>query len=112
MADEFEYRQGAELPGITLPWTDAAGVDIDFTTGYTFTVWLLQKKVRYTTTTTVTGAVGAVHILFVPGALDSPKLGSYEMLVRARHVATQMDRDWNPDDLPVLKVLPLYDLAP
>jgi hypothetical protein len=80
----LSYRRGQELPGVSLTWLRSNGDPLDLSTGYTFTVELVDRDdvAVVTKTSGVTGGVGAVSVAWAAGELDINP-GSYRMLVVA-----------------------------
>ena len=99
----FTYRAGAELPGLTLPWQEetAQGVwtDLDLSSGYTFTLTLLDRSgaTALTKTTNITGANGSVAVAWAADDL-ALTAGTYTLHLRARETATSKDRDYSTDN--------------
>jgi len=70
------FVQGADLPDLTIPWTDTNGAVIDFSTGYTFTLKIGKPPdpAVLTITSGISGAATLPNITVawaVSGALDS-----------------------------------------
>lgn len=108
--NEFTYRVGAELPGLILPWQEETApdvwTDINFTTGYTFTLELVRLgAVVVSKTSGLTGALGKVIVSWDVGQL-AIAVGAYSLKLRARETATTKDRDYSPDVPVVLKIVP------
>lgn len=94
------YRRADELPALVLPWQEetAAGVfeDLDLTSGYTFTVTLINSAgTALTPAPTVVGSDGAVTITWATNDLDIAAT-TYRLRLVARHTATSKDRTWSP----------------
>lgn len=109
MTKRFAYRVGAELPGLTLPWQEEVAqdtfADLDLS-AYTFELTLVHAAgtVALTKSTGITGAVGAVSIVWVVGELDIAP-GRYNLRLRATETATGKDRDYWPNDPPVVQIV-------
>ncbi len=99
--NHFTYKAGAELPGLTLPWqeelTADTWTDLDLSSGYTFTLTLVDSTgtTQLTKTTNLTGNNGSVTVAWATGELDLTA-GVYTLHLRAREVATSKDRDYAP----------------
>ena len=97
----FTYRAGAELPGLTLPWqtetTANTYEDLDLSSGYTFTLTLVDVTGAdaLTKTTNIAGADGSVVVTWATDDL-ALTAGQYTLKLRAREVATSKDRDYAP----------------
>lgn len=106
----FTYRAGAELPGLTLPWqeelTQDVWTDLDLTTGYTFSLTLVNAAgtTALTKTTGITGADGSVVVAWAAGELDIAP-GRYELRLRATETATSKDRDYAPGEPPLIQIV-------
>jgi len=101
-ANRFTYRAGAELPGLTLPWKEelTAGTftDLDLSSGYTFTLSLVDSSAvtALTKTTNITGTTTGATVAWATDELDIA-VGHYSMYLRARETATSKYRDYRPD---------------
>ena len=109
--DSFVYKRGAELPGLTLPWQEetAQGVfaDLDLTSGWSFTLRLINRatqQVAVTKTTGITGFDGGVVVTWATDELDIPA-GVYRLRLRARENATSRDRDYSPASPPTIQIV-------
>ena len=97
------YEAGAELPGLTLPWqeelTQNVWTDLDLSSGYTFSLRLVNSANvdTLTKTTNITGTTTGVTVAWATGelAIDT---GVYTMRLRATETATSKDRDYRPGD--------------
>jgi hypothetical protein len=94
-----EYIQGAELPDITIRWTDSDGTAIDFTSGWTFTVRIGQvgQAAVVQKTTGITGSDGASNtpnlvISWSSTEIESVAAATYSLQVIARHTGSGKDR--------------------
>lgn len=111
MSTRIKRRQGSELPDLTLPWQEQTGIrtwtDLDLTSGYTFTLTLTDHngKVQLTKTTGITGYDGSVVVAWAVGELDLA-VGPYTLRLRANETGTSKDRDYYPDDPPILEITP------
>jgi hypothetical protein len=105
MAD-FVYLTEQEYPSIQLIWKDGNGSIIDFSNGYTWTVFVATENEAVVEKTT--GIVGSstspnVVINWTPGELDIAE-GTYDLVVIARDGATK-DRVFRPGNPPQLRVV-------
>ena len=98
----FTYRQGAELPFLTLPWKaeTAEGVytDIDMSLGTTFELTLTRaddSTVALTKTTGLVGLTNGVRVEWAAGELEIPT-GDHHLKLRATD--SDRDRDYRPAD--------------
>lgn len=92
------YTAGAELPDLTLTWRDSAGVLIDFTSAYTFTVkvGVPGSAAVFTKTTGITGAATDPNITIAwatTAELSTLTVGTtYTGQVIARRTSDSKDR--------------------
>jgi hypothetical protein len=91
-----EYRQGAELPDISVTWNDEETGLLDFSTGWSFSA-LIGQEGQVAELTKVTGFTGSatapnLKIAWTPGELDVLGPGSYVVDVQAHHTASNKDR--------------------
>ena len=103
----YRYQASSELPDIPLDWRDYANAIIDYSTGWTFTVQLVDGAGAATVTKT-TGIVGAatspnVLIQWAAGELNVTP-GVYRLVVTARRVSDSKDRPYRPLDPPTLTI--------
>jgi len=103
MARSFEYERSAELPGLTLPWeeqlTATTWANLDLSTGYTFTLRLVDSDNVdvLTKTTNITGADGSVVVAWAVGDLDLTP-GTYTLRLSALETGTGKNRTHSPGD--------------
>lgn len=101
----LEYIKGSDLPDTALWWRDRAGNLIDFSTGWTFTVQVLNEagEDQFTPkTSNINGAAGEgeypdgtpnlVITWASTGELDSVDVGSYTLVITANQTSTGKDR--------------------
>jgi len=97
----FTYEAGAELPGLTLPWkeelTANTWTDLDLSSGYTFTLRLVNAAGTdvVTKTTNITGTTTGATVAWAADDL-AIATGIYILRLRARETATTKDRDYKP----------------
>lgn len=95
----FAYRRGAETPGLVLPWqyesAQSTWTDLDLSSGYTFTLTLVDAAGTTTVTKTsgITGTNGTVEVSWSADELDITP-GLYTLHLRAR--TGGLDRDYSP----------------
>ena len=102
----FVYRIGGELPSLRLPWSDAFGDPIDFSVGYTFTPELrnAMSGVLAGVQPTLVGGLGYVDVTWPVNSLDLTP-GRYKLRVRARETLTGKDRDFDPANPIVIRMV-------
>lgn len=110
MPDVFTYRTGAERPSLTLPWqeqlTATTWGDLDLSTGYTFTLELVDDAgtAQLTKTSGITGQDGSVVVTWAVGEL-ALTVGDYALHLRANETATNADRDYSPDEPVTVRIV-------
>ena len=97
----FTYEQAAELPGLTLPWQEETSANtwtnLDLSSGYTFTLRLVDKDGvdTLTKTTNITGADGSVVVAWAVGDLNIAA-GTYTLRLSALETGTGKNRTYAP----------------
>jgi hypothetical protein len=104
----YTYIADQDLPGIGLDWRDRDNALIDFSTGWTFTVKLIDESgnVDLTKTVSITGAATSpnVQIAWAAGELAALTTGRYRMLVYARDTLSR-DRVFRPASPPIVQII-------
>lgn len=100
------YRRGQELPGLTFPWTDSAGVALPLNTGHTFVLELVNTRTGITSipNCTITGASGSVNVAWAANALDIAA-GIYRVWLTATETASGKQRVFNPGKPPSILIV-------
>lgn len=114
MAKVWQYRQDQELPNRALAWYERNDADvpvlIDFTTGWVFTVEIvddLNVVVKSVSDVSVTKASTIPNVIIRWPAdtfLDLPP-ADYRVHVMARKTSSGLDDMFDPDDPPILRVI-------
>lgn len=109
----YRYMSGAELPDLPLEWRDGDGDLIDFSSGYTFTVYVApaeSKAASFTKTTGITGAATSPNVVLAwptTGAeLNGLTAGVYDVQVKARRTSDSKDR-WFPNQITIVIETPI-----
>lgn len=103
---ELTYVSDSENPETQLIWKDATGTLVDFSSGFTYTVKLVQEGVtQLTKTTGITGAATEPNIR-IEWAVDELDItpGVYQLWVYARD-AENRDRVFRPDNPPQIRIV-------
>ncbi len=102
------YRADAEVPSYTVLWRDSSNVPIDFSTGYTFEVKLVNRSsgaVALTKTTGITGSDGSsgynIVVAWSVGELNVTP-GIYEVHLTA--TTETADRHFRPGHEPQIVI--------
>lgn len=106
MAQRWTYRQDQEVPSFAVTWKDRDGTIINFATGYTFQVLLvnaLTGTIALTKTTNITGAATSpnVTVAWPTGELNIAA-GYYYLHLRA--TTGGADRLFSPAALPEIRI--------
>lgn len=99
------YRQGQELPSYAVAWSDENGDLLDLSSG-TFQLELINAAgtAVVTKTTGITGAATSPNVT-AAWATDELDIATGEYTVRLRHTDSGADRDFRPDDPPILRIV-------
>ena len=95
----FVYEAGAELPGLTLPWSTETSANVwtplDLSSGYTFSLRLVNSLGvdTLTKTTNITGTSTGVTVAWVAGDLA---IAPDTYTLRLRATTGSFDRDYSP----------------
>lgn len=104
----YTYMADSEAPSVPLEWKDYAGNLIDFSSGYTFTVQLVDTDgvKRLTKTSGIVGSATSpnVVITWANGELAALAAGAYRMLVYARD-GSGADRVFAPSTPPKVVIV-------
>jgi hypothetical protein len=103
---EWVYRQDAEIPSFAVEWRDGNGALINFASGYTFQVLLVNTSdaVVLTKTTNITGAATSpnVTVAWPAGELNITP-GVYFLHLRATSATN--DRFFSPGRWPKITIV-------
>lgn len=107
MSATFTYRANQELPSWAADWKDRDGNLIDFASGYTWEVKLVNKATGTTGLTKTTGITGAatspnVIVAWAAGELDLTP-GLYRMHLKA--TSGGQDRMYAPGNEPTIQIV-------
>jgi hypothetical protein len=101
------YRAGQELPAFAVEWRDRSGALVDFSSGWTFTVKLVNETgaAVLTKTAGITGSATAPNVT-VGWAADELNIvpGTYRVHLTARRTADSLDRLFRPGTEPSIVV--------
>ena len=95
----YDYRTDSELPVVPIYWQDATGDYYDFSSGWTFTVLVVDastREVKLTKTSGITGAEGDadtpnIVIAWAAGEMATIGAGHREVMLNARRSADSFD---------------------
>jgi hypothetical protein len=93
----YEYKIGAELPALRIPWADGQGFDIDFTTGWTFQFLIgrVNETALVSKSSGLVGGMGFIDVVWSPiitRDLNLLPVGRYDAELRARRTLDGSDR--------------------
>jgi cytochrome bd-type quinol oxidase subunit 2 len=103
----WTYRSDAETPSYAVHWKDRDGNTIDFSSGYTFTVQLVNVSTGTTALTKTTNITGAstspnVTVAWAVGEL-AVTAGLYWLMLKATDGSSQ-DRFFRPGNWPTIEI--------
>jgi hypothetical protein len=105
----WTYHRSDELPDIPLEWRDYADALIDYSTGWTFTVKLVNPATGAAALTKTSGIVGAAtspNVLIQWAAADlNITPGTYLLRLTARRTSDSKDRPYRPDSPPQVRII-------
>lgn len=116
MSSGYEYRVGQELVSVAVDWRDKDNATVDFSTGWTFTVYVAAatapSTALVTKTTGITGAATAPNVTIdwtttELAALTAGTSGTiYVAHLVARRTADSKDRWFRPGNPITFKLWP------
>lgn len=104
---QWIYRADAELPSFAVAWYDNTGTLINFASGYTFELKLVNQSTGTVTLTKTTGITGAATSPNVTVAWAAGELAVAAAAYRVHLTATTggADRMFRPGDEPTVTIV-------